>query len=404
MQLYAALVLLPAHAFVLWRAARAARLSLGLPRLMVFALALLAWVLFLAAPFAALGAYRLSTGGPYMAEAAFWFKRILYGYPLTDAFLVYPFWFGLIATFQLGPLLVLLELALFLMPFGRLTRGPSPARLRAWIVLIFLGAGALYVGGRMYFDTNSVATRRLKIALPGLPERLVGLKIVHISDVQADYYTGPAKLARYAAAINALEPDLVVFTGDLITHDPEYVAAGAALLGSLRAPHGVYACMGDHDIWHVPGMVRRSLRENHVILREDENVRLRVRGETIALSVLTTVYRRTPGAARLRQLARASRGAALRIMMAHQPIPAVVDFAAREDYDLFLGGHTHGGQIAFWYPGFELSASMRETEFISGLYRQGPMPVHVNNGLGLTFAPVRFRAPASVALLVLRRG
>jgi predicted MPP superfamily phosphohydrolase len=81
----------------------------------------------------------------------------------------------------------------------------------------------------------------------------------------------------------------------------------------------------------------------------------------------------------------------------------LVKHAEENDYDLFLAGHTHGGQIAFPLPGFLLTGSSFETPYVSGFYRAGSMLVSVTNGLGLTLAPVRYNAPAEITLITLRR-
>jgi predicted MPP superfamily phosphohydrolase len=79
-----------------------------------------------------------------------------------------------------------------------------------------------------------------------------------------------------------------------------------------------------------------------------------------------------------------------------------VELAAERDYDLLVAGHTHGGQIVFPLPGFLLTGSSFETKYVTGFYDVKSMMVSINNGLGLTLAPIRYLAPAEVTLIVLR--
>ncbi|HSF23722.1 MAG TPA: metallophosphoesterase, partial [Blastocatellia bacterium] len=92
----------------------------------------------------------------------------------------------------------------------------------------------------------------------------------------------------------------------------------------------------------------------------------------------------------------------LSILLTHQPSTWLVRLAADREFDMFLGGHTHGGQIVFPLPGFLLTGSSFETDYVTGFHRVGSMLVSINNGLGLTLAPIRYHAPAEVTLIVLR--
>lgn len=395
------LVLIPLHALLLWRVLRAACIGLGLSVRGAFGVGTLLLLWGIAAPLVALWAYQARTS---TFDWQLWMERILYGSTATDFLLMYPFWFGLVVSLQITPYLIVFEV-LLVMALRSFIDESRDLRRRMGARILFGCAclGVVYISGRVYFDTNHVRKFERELAITGLPAELDGLRIAHISDVQADHYTGPIKLDRYRRAINELEPDLVVFTGDLITRDPDMVAPGARMLGALETRHGVFAVMGDHDVWYARGLVRRELGRAGVVLREDRNVLLRIRGKRVALTMLTAVYRRKPALPRLKRLARATRGSDLRIMIGHQTPDDVAAFAGAAGYDLYFGGHTHGGQILFSFFGFDLSAALKETRFISGLYTAAGMPVHVNNGLGMTLAPIRFQAPASVSLLILRR-
>ena len=74
-----------------------------------------------------------------------------------------------------------------------------------------------------------------------------GFRIANISDVQADPRTDPGLLNRYTARVNALDADVVMFAGDLVTRGTDQVADGVNCLASMKTRHGVYDCPGDHD-------------------------------------------------------------------------------------------------------------------------------------------------------------
>src|SRR5918912_1309082 len=87
------------------------------------------------------------------------------------------------------------------------------------------------------------------IRLDRLPPALDRLRIVHLSDIHHSPFTGRAQVERAVELANSLEPDLIALTGDYVSHEREYAAPCAELMGRLRARHGVYAVLGNHDHW-----------------------------------------------------------------------------------------------------------------------------------------------------------
>jgi predicted MPP superfamily phosphohydrolase len=95
--------------------------------------------------------------------------------------------------------------------------------------------------------------------------------------------------------------------------------------------------------------------------------------------------------------------ASLSIFLTHQPSEPLVNYAAKRDYDLFVAGHTHGGQIVLPLPWVLITGSSLETPYVTGFEKVGSMLVSVTNGLGLTLAPIRYNAPAEVTMIRIRR-
>ncbi len=94
-----------------------------------------------------------------------------------------------------------------------------------------------------------LAIERQEIFLRRLPKAMDGLRIVHLSDFHYGPLTNSEHLERAVNAANDLRPDLIALTGDYISHDRSYAAPCAGLVGRLRARHGVYAVLGNHDHW-----------------------------------------------------------------------------------------------------------------------------------------------------------
>ena len=321
---------------------------------------------------------------------------------LVDKFLIYPFWIGMILSVQVALFLLVIDAArLLLFPVYRRHRARW-LRIQARVVMLIVCAGSAYVIARVYFDTFTVRTRQIEIQVKNLPESLEGFRIAQIADVQVDGRTNGTRVERFVDRVNGLNPDLILFCGDLVTSGTDYIESAAAEFGKLKAKHSTYACLGDHDFFSDHARVISSLEKNGVTVLNNSVAEVPANSIPISLTGITNVYRTRPEEIVLQTLEEQRTQAAVNILLTHQPSEWLVKHAEENRYDLFLAGHTHGGQIAFPLPGFLLTGSSFETPYVSGLYRVGSMFVSVTNGFGLTLAPVRYNAPAEITLITLR--
>lgn len=328
------------------------------------------------------------------------------GYIRTfDHFLVVPYWAGFACIGQMFLLLLTMDVTkLILFPVYKKYK-QQWLRVKSYLVVGALCFLVAYVPTKAYFDTNAVRITNEEYFITGLPEALDGFRIVHIADLQADPRTQEKKLSRYISKVNNLNPHLVVHSGDLVTRGERFIEMGAQALGAIEAEYGVYACVGDHDYWAGSDSIRTALAKYDVILRDNKNESVDVNGATIGISLVTHIYSRRITDEKLDSLALDLQHTDLRIIAPHQVPERLVHRALEHGYHLFLAGHTHGGQVAFGIPGlFLLQGSRTETPYVTGFFDLGSMLVSVNNGLGLTLAPIRFQAPAEVSLITVRRG
>jgi predicted MPP superfamily phosphohydrolase len=260
------------------------------------------------------------------------------------------------------------------------------------------GAGAL-LGAWGLFEASWVRFRELELPVPGLPDELDGLRIVHLSDFHFGV-PSPGIGAAWQAAVWARErrPDLVAVTGDLLTHP-----RGELMLRRLVRvlPQPTIAVLGNHDlaISRDPQAKRSDLRElEPATLLRDTGVELELRGKRVWVAGVDPhlVVRR-----RLRTDPNAlTRDADFRILLCHYP--RVVDALQPGTFDLVLAGHMHDGQIALPYPGGKLRFAHLSARFQCGVYRTRAGVMHVSPGLGTTFVPFRFAARPEATELVLR--
>ena len=380
---------------VAWRLARSVETVTrwSAKRVRLSAAAVIGWIVL----------YPVLLASSYLFELSELSRALQTSNALTDALLTYPFWIGIITAMQIALFFIAVGvMRLILYPIYR-NRKAAWARGQAWTMIALSGAVMIFVLARIYNDTLTHRIRERVVRIAGLPDELDGFRIVQIADIQADTRTRGVKLQTFVDTVNSLDASLILFAGDLVTSGIDHIETGAEALGRMQARHGTYACLGDHDYFSDRNMVASALQRNGVNVLENVSSVVPVGSSFISLTGVTWVYRTRPSMERLDALEKQKSSGPVNILLAHQPAIELVEFASRNGYDIFAGGHTHGGQVVFPLPGFLLTGSAFETRYVTGFYDLGRMLVSVTNGLGLTLAPVRYNAPAEITLLVLRK-
>lgn len=250
------------------------------------------------------------------------------------------------------------------------------------------------------------ARRRAKVVsvdvpIEGLPAALNGLTIVQISDI----HVGATIKARYVDAIvdavNALKPDLIAVTGDIVDGSVGRLSSHTEPLGRLTARYGTYLVTGNHEYYSgaAPWIAEferlglRVLLNEHVVL-EHGGTPFIVAGVTdYSAAHFDEAHRSDPAAA----LAHAPRDVRIKLLLAHQPRTALA--AAAAGYTLQLSGHTHGGQFFPWNFFVRL-----QQPFTAGLAKLDTLWVYTSRGTGYWGPPKRLGAPSEITRLRLIRG
>lgn len=261
-------------------------------------------------------------------------------------------------------------------------------------------------------ERNRFRTEEVEIASESVPAAFDGYRIVHISDMHLMSFAGrEGALQRAVDKINALEPDMIAFTGDLVTMGPEELDGLQDILSTLQAKDGVYSILGNHDYseyrrWDSQQAKREALEELkrregemgwRLLLNENEAI---VRGED-KLSVIGV--ENISGNRSFRtygdlQKALKSADGEYKILLSHDPTHWRAEVVGKSDIDLTLSGHTHAMQISLlgWSP-----ASLMYDEY-RGLYNEGNQHLYVNVGLGQTAVNARFGAAPEITLITLK--
>jgi len=285
----------------------------------------------------------------------------------------------------------------------------------AWSDWLVVAVGAVLLTAASYCllcEPHWLKVRKLELPYRDLPRALAGLRIVHLSDLHLE---GPGRwIAKLRSAIESCRPDLVCITGDLASDcrsaDSLSVRAVNELLRGIRARFGVFVVYGDWDghgpNW--PDIERRMLADTPARALEDETVRIEVGDALLAITGRSPAHRN----AKPDLLARLPRDG-FSIVLHHYPFGAMR--AAEVGVDLYLAGHTHGGQIRLpWLGSFyrrprggrDRGGRVLPRLFESSLHRIDETWIHVSTGIGTRGgdAPrVRLFCRPEVVLLVLER-
>lgn len=229
-----------------------------------------------------------------------------------------------------------------------------------------------------------------------------GLKIGHLSDL---HFTGQLTLAHFQAVVDellALQPDLIVVTGDIIDRRRclDWIEP---ILDRLRAPLGCAFVLGNHDlrIGGVEELTARIRALGHLdagnsdhLLTRDDGLQLMLTGNE-----QPWLERHRTGTRDFNSLEVEQSTEVLRIGLSHSPDQ--IEWARRQRLDLLLAGHTHGGQIRLPLIGPLVSPSIYGSRFASGVFYLPPTLMHVSRGISGT-QPLRWRCAPEVSLLILR--
>jgi predicted MPP superfamily phosphohydrolase len=292
---------------------------------------------------------------------------------IFDYLLVYPFWILFLFMFQTGIYFLIIDILRLIFYPGYKKRREQ---IKPWIAKVMFAILILffvYVPVRIIYDYKTVSIRITEYKKENLHKDLDGLKIAFIGDIQADKYTDDDRLQIFIDKVNSTNPDLVLVSGDLISSTPDYINKSAEYVGKIKSKNGIYSCVGDHDNWAYRDDNARSIREITEAMKQKD------------INFIDNSKR------------------TLLIGDSKICVTFITNKAIEKDYDLFLAGHTHGGQLTLLFPFVYLSPTLVETSYIRGDFYFGDMMMTVTRGLGMSLAPIRYNSTPEVTLIVLKR-
>ncbi|MEO7034768.1 MAG: metallophosphoesterase [Polyangiaceae bacterium] len=311
-------------------------------------------------------------------------------------------WLGLLLFLVLA--LGTADLVRVLFRLGRALSGFAPldAERRQVLARLVAGAAAVLGGSLGFWSVRSalggVQVRRVEVKLGRLPSALSGIRIAQLSDVHVGPTIHKHFIETVVAQTNALNPDIIAITGDLVDGSVEELREHTAPLANLRAKYGVFFVTGNHEYYS--GAPEWCAELERLGIRVLRNERVSIGEGEVSFDLAGTddhsAHRFGEGHGEDLPKALSGRDPARElVLLAHQP--KTILEAKDHGVGLQLSGHTHGGQIWPWTYMVRLQQPV-----VAGLARFGTSLVYVSRGTGYWGPPMRLGAPSEITELTLR--
>lgn len=243
-------------------------------------------------------------------------------------------------------------------------------------------------------EAEKLTIERIPIELERLPRKLDGFRIVHLSDIHHSPYTDKTLIERAVRAANRAKPDMIVLTGDFVSHEADYIAPVADMLSKLKSRFGTFACLGNHDHWTDPGLVTDLLRGEGINVLINEGQRVEADGSSFWIAGVDDYM---VGKTDVEASLLGSFPDEFKLLLAHNPI--IFRQSVKQNIDLTLSGHTHGGQMRFRNNKKRLFNTRKLT---SGLHYRKDSQIYITRGIGTVVVPMRYQCPPEISVIELR--
>lgn len=292
-----------------------------------------------------------------------------------------------------------------------LAKPASPDRRGFLKRAAFLASATPFVaaGYGLLYERWNVEVVRQRIRLPRLPKAFEGFRIAQLSDIHLGAFTSADYVRRCVEMTNGLKPNLVALTGDYVTWDPEDQVGAVRVLAGLRAPDGIFGCLGNHEVYaHVENSITRLFADQGIRMLRQERALVR-RGEAAINLIgiddpgdIPLVAIRQLKRERMQQIRALVVPDTVNILLVHYP---ALFGESDLNIDLTLSGDLHGGgqmSLDFIRPGLNL-AHLVGAPYVRGLHQKNGAQLYMNPGIGITGFPIRIGARPEITVLELTR-
>lgn len=293
--------------------------------------------------------------------------------------------------------------------------GISRSAFLSWMGLA-LGGGLFSTFIYGFSNKYKYTVRRIKIPFTNLPASFKGLKIVHLSDIHSGSFANKKAVEKGIEKVMKENPDLIVFTGDLVNDRAVEMSDYMDVFSRLKAPMGVYSTLGNHDYgdYYKWGSLEEktlnlaSLKDVHQQLgwklMMNEHIVFEKNNDRLALLGVEnwSAKGNFPKYGKLQDAHAGTENIPFKILMSHDPSHWDGEIKTRfPDIDLTLSGHTHGMQFGVEVPGFRWSPVQYMYKQWAGLYQEGAQKLYINRGFGFIGYPGRVGILPEITVITL---
>ena len=277
---------------------------------------------------------------------------------------------------------------------------------RVWSLIAIILASALtlsFIYGAL-FNVYRYSTKRVKLNINNLAPTFEGLTIVQISDIHSGSLSDKDAVKKGVDKINAIDPDIIFFTGDLVNNIADEALFLKDTLGQLKAKHGVFSILGNHDYgdyyyWETQSDKDKNLELLKTIQKEmgwklllNEHQIIESDGHHLVIAGVEnwSASDRFPKYGRLNDAFAGAPAHATKLLLSHDPSHWKAQVLHHEvDIDAMFSGHTHGMQFGIELGNFRWSPVQYVYKQWAGLYKEAGKYLYVNRGFGVIGYPGR---------------
>ncbi|WP_430786256.1 metallophosphoesterase [Virgibacillus flavescens] len=261
------------------------------------------------------------------------------------------------------------------------------------------------ISGGTYYYAREVEPYLLDIhqefiASDKITSQFNGFKIVQFSDTHIGFHYSIEQLEKLVKTINEQNPDIIVFTGDLVDapNDYNWNTPLTRILGSLKAKYAKYWIYGNHDHGgYGTNIVKNVMDQSGFKLLQNQHVTINIEQESFVLAGIDDVMLGDPN---LEKALKQTDSSLFTMLLAHEPDFA--DRAVEYSVDVQLSGHSHGGQVRLPIIG-HLYTPMYAEKYVQGKHQIGNLTLFVTKGIGTTRLPYRFLCKPEIYVYTLQQ-
>jgi len=280
-----------------------------------------------------------------------------------------------------------------------------------------LVSGYAFIGATTgVLSKNDYIIENVDLSIAGLPEELKGTTISFISDIHSGPYMNENLMREYSEILNDLNSDLILISGDLTNSQKEEAFPLVNAFKDLKAKYGVYSSLGNHDYFSDAEFISRVINnESPIKILRNQSELINIKGkdlcimgiedtrqsgsnpDNILIKYLDDTLDNTKKTFTERNLEFAE---IPKIALFHKPY--FFEEIENRGIDLYLSGHTHGGQVVLAKFGdMNLSFAGAVSKYISGLYKLPTSQMYVSRGIGCVALPLRLNCPPEITRITL---